>query len=83
MRTRSERRHHHQRMIDKVKNFVWLKSKFWNGSEEKRLAHIKKMAETRKPCSCWMCGNPRKHQKDKKTMQEKRYDERILDDGEN
>jgi hypothetical protein len=32
------------------------------------------MTETRKPCSCHMCGNPRKHFKEK-TMQEKRFDE--------
>jgi hypothetical protein len=32
------------------------------------------MAETRKPCSCYACGNPRKHWK-QKTMQEKRFDE--------
>jgi hypothetical protein len=31
------------------------------------------MAETRHPCSCHMCGNPRKHWKEK-TIQEKRFD---------
>ena len=30
-----------------------------------------KMAENRKPCSCHMCGNPRKHWKEL-TIQEKR-----------
>lgn len=73
-KSRAERRHNHERMIDKVKNFYWLQSdKYW-GSEEKRQRHIRKMAETRKPCSCHMCGNPRKHWKDK-TMQEKRFEE--------
>jgi hypothetical protein len=33
------------------------------------------MAENRKPCSCHMCGNPRKHHKDKLTMQERRMNE--------
>ena len=59
-KSRADRRHHHQRMIDKVKNFYWLQAdKYW-GSEEKRQKHIRKMAETRTPCSCYMCGNPRK-----------------------
>lgn len=72
MRTRAERRHHHQRMIDKVKKFFWITKYI---TEEKRLEHIKKMADNRKPCSCWMCGNPRKHLKDKKTIQEKKHSE--------
>ena len=74
MRTRSERRHHHTRMLEKVKNFFWLKRHF---TEEERLDHVRKMAENRKLCSCHMCGNPRKHQKDKKTMQEKRFEQTI------
>jgi len=31
--------------------------------------YIGKLARTRKPCSCWMCGNPRKWTK-QKTLQE-------------
>ena len=77
MRTRSERRHHHQRMLNKVKNFGWLKS--WFGTEEIREEHIRQITETRKPCSCHMCGNPRKHFK-QKTLQEKRMDEYALGD---
>ncbi len=74
MRTRSERRHHHQRMIDRVKNFGWLKYIKKKFSEEEYEQHLKHLAETRKPCSCHMCGNPRKYWKEK-TMQEKRIDE--------
>lgn len=70
MRTRAERRHHHQRMLNKVKKFHWIQKWFWG--EESREEHIKRMAENRTPCSCHMCGNPRHHQKDKLTMQEKR-----------
>ena len=39
---------------------------------------IRQLAENRKPCSCWMCGNPRKAKlgwKDKFTMQEKKFKE--------
>ena len=74
MKSRAERRHHHNRMIEKVKHFWWLqKDKYW-GSEEKRQKHIRKMAETRHPCSCHMCGNPRTIFNEV-TMQEKRIKE--------
>lgn len=33
-----------------------------------------KNADTRKPCSCHMCGNPRKWEKQKKTRQEKVFE---------
>jgi hypothetical protein len=71
-KSRAERRHHHRRMLDKVKKFGLYQNYFW--SEDEKLQHQRKMAETRKPCSCYMCGNPRKHWKEK-TMQEKRFDE--------
>lgn len=77
MRTRSERRHHHQRMLEKVKHFT-LYQYFKDPAEIEQ--HQKRMAENRKPCSCHMCGNPRKHHKDKKTLQEKRMDEYALGD---
>jgi len=80
-KSRAERRHNHERMIDKVKKFRFVLPEFYNGDEEKRQRHIRKMAETRKPCSCFMCGNPRKHWKDK-TMQEKRFVEKIRTDYE-
>lgn len=79
-KSRSERRHHHQRMLDRVKTFHWLKNKFWNGTDEERDLHLKKMAETRQKCSCHMCGNPRKYWKEK-TMQEKRIMENIDERG--
>lgn len=75
MRSRSERRHHHQRMLNRVKNFDWVKR--WFGTGESREEHVKRMAENRHPCSCHMCGNPRKHFK-QKTIQEKRMDEYAL-----
>lgn len=73
-KSRAERRHHHNRMLDRVKAFHWLKKKFWHGSEEERELYMKKIAETRHPCSCYMCGNPRRMFKDK-TIQEKRFEE--------
>jgi hypothetical protein len=78
-KSRADRRHHHDRMKQKVSKFYWIKK--WFGTEESREEHIRQMAETRKPCSCYMCGNPRKHWKDK-TMQEKRFEEKIWSDDE-
>lgn len=82
MRTRAERRHHHKRMLEKVKNFSIYQYFFWN--EDDKLRHQRKVAETRKPCSCHMCRNPRHsgfHKgKEKKTMQERKFDERALQD---
>lgn len=78
-KSRAERRHHHHRMLEKVKDFSFYKYGSW--SEEEKLQHQKRMAETRKPCSCYMCGNPRKHWKDD-TMQEKRFDEKVRTDNE-
>lgn len=72
-RSRAERRHHHERMLNKVKKFFWYKN--WSSGEEHKDQHQRRMAETRKPCSCHMCGNPRKHHKDKLTMQEKKMNE--------
>lgn len=71
-KSRAERRHHHNRMLEKVKDFSFYKYGLWD--EEEKLQHQKKMAETRKPCSCHMCGNPRKHWKDE-TMQEKKLNQ--------
>lgn len=75
MKTRAERRHHHNRMIERVKNFHHMKGEFWM-SEEDRAKHIKQIAENRHPCSCHMCRNPRHsgfHKgKEKLTMQERK-----------
>jgi hypothetical protein len=38
------------------------------------LEHHRQLADNRKPCSCWMCGNPRRYMKgdERQTMQERR-----------
>ena len=79
MRTRAERRHHHQRMINKVKEFEWLKPTSYWGSENNRQKTIKKIAENRKFCSCWMCSNQREHWGD--TIQEKKLKQFYESDG--
>ena len=78
-KSRADRRHHHQRMIDKVETFRWMSPEFYHGEEEQRQKHIKKMAENRKKCSCGMCCNPRRSwyakENERLTMQEKRIKE--------
>lgn len=74
MRTRAERRHHHRRMMNKVKKYSIVTA--W--PEEYADRRAKKFAETRKPCSCDGCGNPRHSvmsKSERKTMQERRMDE--------
>ena len=80
-RTRAERRHHHQRMINRVKNFHWIQPKFYHGGEEQRQKHIREMAETRHPCSCDICCNQRRNKwqssEERMTMQERRVKEEF------
>ena len=83
-KNRAERRHHHYRMLEKVKTFSYYQYD-WNDDREKEL-HQKKTAENRKPCSCHMCRNPRHSGwykgEGKLTMQEKRIMEYERYDGE-
>lgn len=76
-KSRAERRHHHERMLNKVKKFSLYQNYFWN--EEDKIQHQKRMAENRKPCSCEMCCNPRRSGwykgEGKLTMQERRMNE--------
>ena len=77
-RSRAERRHHHNRMVERVKKFVWLQPKYWDPPEYDREKHIKKLAETRHPCSCDGCGNPRHSlmsKGERLTIQERRMKE--------
>jgi hypothetical protein len=48
---RAARRAHYDRMKDHCrKNIPWMSAD-----------QATKFADNRKPCSCWMCGNQRKH----------------------
>jgi hypothetical protein len=82
-RSRAERRHHHNRMIQRAKDFFILKWKKEYFSEEEYHKHLSAIAETKKPCSCFMCGNPRHNpyaKSDRLTMQEKRAREALHDE---
>lgn len=68
MSTRAARRHNARRMRQRAKH-VW--ERVWhrdpNGQQTSR------MADNVQQCSCWSCGNPRRHF-GAKTRQEKRAD---------
>lgn len=73
-RTRAERKHHHQRMLDRAKEIARMQNldEWFNKDEFEK--HIRKLAENRKKCSCYMCGNARKIWK-QKTLQEMKFDQ--------
>jgi len=68
-RTRAERRHHHNRMKKRTEEFRDL-DYYRETDPEKFAEQVCRRAENRQRCSCHMCGNPRKHWKEK-TLQEK------------
>ena len=69
--TRAERRHRMERAQARASRLLWVVS--WLRDNPERAAEITgKAARTRKPCSDWCCGNPRRHFKDALTMQERR-----------
>lgn len=66
MSKRAERRHHYERMKRRASRVFAA----WIGHHDTPDARGR-FARTRKPCSCYMCGNPRKHF-DEPTVQERR-----------
>ena len=78
MRTRAERRHHEWRMKQKVAKFRWLRDKldYWPKDTNRIIGIVSK---TKHPCSCYSCGNPRKHF-NQKTLQEMRFEEGLNDE---
>ena len=61
-------------MLNKTRRFECVNGmQEWFNQDmfEKR---IRQLAENRKACSCWMCGNPRRNFKDSLTMQEKKFE---------
>jgi len=58
MRTSAERRYFEEKKKEKVKSY----SVCFDASNPRVVGMA---ATTPKPCSCWMCGNPRKNLKEK------------------
>lgn len=69
MRSRGIRRHHEERVKARVRSY-------YSGHAVGDPRRIGMIAHTRRLCSCWMCGNPRKYWK-QKTIQESRAREVI------
>ncbi len=63
--SRAQRRHHHQRIVQREFHKLWHTHPWWEGrtSEDRTQAlnRARKQARTPAPCSCNMCGNPRRY----------------------
>jgi len=68
MKTRNERIADRERLKAK-RRFHWGQDLLLNDNDKK---HI--VVDTPTPCSCWMCGNPRKYSGEK-TKQERSFDQ--------
>jgi hypothetical protein len=64
MQSRADRRHHMQRLKQRVADYY-----IGHARDDARARG--RLAKTRTPCSCWMCGNPRRHLGER-TLQERR-----------
>lgn len=64
MKNRALRRHHDERTKRRV-------AVYYGGYAAHDLKHRGRLAATRTPCSCWMCGNPRRYAGEL-TVQERR-----------
>lgn len=67
MPSRDLRRHHEARLKRRVAHY-------YGGNAGSSARKLGRALQTRTPCSCWMCGNPRRHHLEK-TMQERIADE--------
>jgi hypothetical protein len=73
---RASRRFHTQRVYRKRKKMWIAQMLIEDGiSDENLQKHLKNPV----PCTCWMCGNPRKYQKER-TLQELKAEEKFKSD---
>lgn len=78
--SRAERRHHRARLMKTRKNYWGYGNQGWrsycqDAPEEMSPAMVGTVARTPTPCSCYMCGNPRRTSwggKEKLTIAERR-----------
>ena len=68
MRSRAIRRHHLDRMKVRVRHY-------YGGHAAGDARQLGRLASSRTPCSCFMCGNPRRRLGER-TLQERRADTR-------
>jgi hypothetical protein len=70
VKPRSLRRHHYQRLKDKRKNY-------FGGSLSDLQAAM--LASTATPCSCFMCGNPRRYLNERSIQERRLIDNWLID----
>ncbi|WP_026186450.1 hypothetical protein [Thioalkalivibrio thiocyanodenitrificans] len=70
--SRSIRRHH----VERLKN---ARRRFWGRDLSGERKHLSMVVDTPCPCSCFMCGNPRRRWR-KKTIQERRHEAIVKED---
>jgi hypothetical protein len=71
VRSRSVRRHHERRLKSRTRAY-------FSGIARHNPRVAGKLAHCRTPCSCWMCGNPRRYSGEV-TLQERRAALTALD----
>lgn len=60
MKKRALRRHHRRRLFkSRLKRLWWVDRDLW--FDQEYLNKLKYLIDTPTPCSCTMCGNPRRH----------------------
>jgi len=64
VKTLSLRRHHERRIKERMRSY-------YGGYARNNARALGKLAQSRSPCSCWMCGNPRRYSGES-TLQERR-----------
>lgn len=82
MKNRGVRRHHQDRMKQRVKNRfinIYRDTYYKNLPEDELKEAIACQAVNRKKCSCYMCGNPRKYFNEK-TIQELKKEQKDRED---
>ena len=74
MRTRDVRRHNTKSFKRRCQTYI--RNRFAIDSEDlaNDLKFVGRLTRTRKPCSCFMCGNPRKYFNEK-TVRERRQEQ--------
>ena len=75
-RRRADKERRHRQELKKIDHRFSSPEKRGPNFEQWREKQAQRNTDTRKGCSCWMCGNPRRIFKDNLTMQEKRFCQR-------
>ena len=71
-----------QRRADRAR-LKHKRQSWWFSQEAKTDVQLGRLIDTPTPCSCWMCGNPRRHlKKDRLSIWEQRWFQEVDDERE-